>query len=162
MIFEIISSSMIVLGLTIGLLQLRQYHLARKREAATLLLNSYRTKDFLHGIALIVDLDPGMTKSSIDGALDQDVEYLYLVMSAWESLGILLFHREVTIDLIDEAHSGPILVSWNKLEGYVTDLRRELDRDTMFEWFEWLVDRMKERENLLGRIPANIAYKNWK
>jgi hypothetical protein len=48
------------------------------------------------------------------------------------------------------------------LEGYIKEVRNEMDRHTMFEWFEWLVNQMKEREKLEGRIPAYIAYKDWK
>jgi hypothetical protein len=82
-------------------------------------------------------------------------------MSTWESIGILLFNHEVTIDMVDNAFSGPILFSWQKLERYVNDLRAELERETLFEWFQWLSDRIKVREIKKSPIPAHIAYKDW-
>ncbi|MCP4121302.1 MAG: hypothetical protein GY751_06075 [Bacteroidetes bacterium] len=48
LIIEIISSVLIVLG--VGLMELHQYHLARKREAATLLLSAYQSRDFFAGL----------------------------------------------------------------------------------------------------------------
>lgn len=162
LLIDIISSSVIVLGVGVGLMTLRQYHLARKREAATLLLNTYQSTEFFKGLTRIFALEEGLSKADIDERFGKQLEMLYLVMSTWESIGLLLYRREITIDLIDKTHSGPILQTWLKLEGYIREVRMEMDRQTMFEWFEWLVDRMKEREKTRGRVPAYIAYKDWK
>ena len=162
LIFEIISIAVIIIGVGVGLMTLRQYHLARKREAASMLLSTYQSTEFFSGLTRIFNLDEGMSKASVDEAFAKDIELLYLVMSTWESIGILLYNREITIDMVDKAHSGPILMSWLKLESYIKAIRNEMDRHTMFEWFEWLVDRMKERENVEGRVPAYEAYKDWK
>lgn len=162
LLIDLISSAVIILGVGVGLMTLRQYHLARKREAATMLLNTYQSKEFFIGLTRIFDLDEKMSKAEIEEAFDHNVELLYLVMSTWESIGILMYNKEISIDLVDQSHSGPILHTWLKLEGYIKEIRDEMDRHTMFEWFEWLVDRMKEREDRQGRIPAYIAYKDWK
>lgn len=162
LVVDIISSSVVILGVIVGLMTLKQYHLARKREAATLILNAYQNKEFFSGLTQVFNLEEGMSKASIDLVFKDKLELLYLVMSTWESIGILMYNREITIDMIDKSHSGPILQSWLKLEGYIKELRNEMDRHTMFEWFEWLVDRMKDREDLQGRIPAYIAFKDWK
>ena len=85
-----ITSIAIVLGLCIGLIQLRQYRFARKREAAMILLNSYQTRDFLRGIWQITDLpEEGLSKNLVDETLNHNLDYVYLVMSTWESIGIL-------------------------------------------------------------------------
>jgi hypothetical protein len=162
LIIEIVSSVLIVIGVGVGLLELHQYHLARKREAASMLLNAYQSTEFFSGLTRIFNLEEGLDKAAIDEAFDQKLELLYLVMSTWESIGILLYNGEITIDMIDKSHSGPILNTWLKLEGYIRETREEMDRQTMFEWFEWLVDRMREREEKKGRVPAYIAYKDWK
>jgi len=162
LIIEIISSILIVLGVGVGLMELHQYHLARKREAATLLLNAYQSREFFAGLTRIFNLKEGLDKAAVDEAFKNDLELLYLVMSTWESIGILLYNGEISIDMIDKSHSGPILNTWLKLEGYIREVRDEMDRYTMFEWFEWLVDRMKEREEAEGRVPAYIAFKDWK
>ena len=100
-------------------------------------------------IGLIPDLPSNKIKS------------IGLVMSTWESMGILLYNPEVTIEMIDDAFSGPILFSWQKLERYVNDLRLELGRDTLFEWFQWLSERMIDREKANPPVPAHIAHKEW-
>ena len=73
-----------------------------------------------------------------------------------------MFNREFSIDLIDQAYSGPILISWSKLERYITDLRNDLNRETFFEWFQWLAERIKEREDLKPAVPAYIEHSKWR
>jgi hypothetical protein len=161
LLFDLISTLAVVFGILFGLVQLRQYRLSRKREAALYLLNSYRTKEFTEGIWIIQGLEEGLTRKEIEELLGGNVWSIGLVMSTWESIGILLFNHEVTIDMVDNAFSGPILFSWQKLERYVNDLRAELERETLFEWFQWLSDRIKVREIKKSPIPAHIAYKDW-
>jgi hypothetical protein len=84
------------------------------------------------------------------------------VSLTWESLGVLVFRREVTLDLVDDFFSGPILLSWQKLRVAAQEERRALDRETGLEWFQWLAERMMEREKLSPPVPAYIAHRDWK
>jgi hypothetical protein len=74
----------------------------------------------------------------------------------------MLYRGEVTIDLIDDFFSGPILISWRKLNVFVEEDRRALDRNTVSEWFQWLAERMIEREKSTPAVPAHIAHRQWK
>ena len=82
-------------------------------------------------------------------------------MTTWESLGILVYRGEVDLDLVDEFFSGPIKVSWRKLQGHVLGEREMLGRETIEEWFQWLTERLAERESERPRVPAHIAHKYW-
>ena len=73
-----------------------------------------------------------------------------------------IFRREVTLDLVDDFFSGPISISWRKLSRYVFEQRAVLDRETAFEWFQWLAERMIEREKQTPPTPAHIAHRDWK
>ena len=44
---------------------------------------------------------------------------------------------------------------------YVTEYRAELQRDTMYEWFQWLADQMKARESGHAPVPAYVAHRDW-
>jgi hypothetical protein len=41
-------------------------------------------------------------------------------------------------------------------------MRTKLDRETYFEWFQWLAERIDERESSLPAIPAQIEHRAWK
>ena len=75
---------------------------------------------------------------------------------------ILVFRGEVSIDLVDDFFSGPIVVSWRKLQCYFFDERRETGRETVGEWFQWLAERFAEREGAAPPVPANVQYRDWR
>jgi hypothetical protein len=73
----------------------------------------------------------------------------------------LVFNHEISFDLVNEAYSDQIIISWQKLKKYVIDLRVELERETTFEWFQWLAERTINRETSDRPAPAYLAYTNW-
>jgi hypothetical protein len=149
------------MGIFFGLIQLRQYRISRKRESTLYLVKSMQTKEFVSGLWIIQGLRDGITKLQLEQEMGDKLESIIFVMSMWETIGILLFHHEITIELVDEAFSGPIIFSWQKLERYIHDFREETGRETHFEWFQWLSDRMKEREGLRSRVPAYASIGDW-
>lgn len=82
-------------------------------------------------------------------------------MSAWESIDLLVFNREASTDLVSDAYSDSIIISWLKLERYVTDLRDDLQRDMLFEWCQWLAERMIDREKTESPITVCVAHRDW-
>jgi hypothetical protein len=161
-IFDVIRTLAVTLGIIFGLIQLRQYWISRRRESTLYLLSSMKTKDFVSGILLIESLRDGMTKAQLEEEMGDKLESIVFITSIWETMGMLLFHHEINIKSIDDAFSGPILLSWQKLETYIRDFRTETGRDTHFEWFQWLSDRMREREAFQSRTPAYVTYRDWK
>lgn len=162
LIFQLISTSAVILGIIFGILNLRNFQKMRKREAALLMLNSFQTTEFVRGLLLIFSLPEGVTKTAIEELPKDDYLAFYILLGTWERLGILVHRREIPLDLVDDAFSGPILISWVKLGNFVTQFRADAQRETGFEWFQWLAERMQEREAKGSAIPAYITHKNWK
>lgn len=160
-ILNVIGTAAVLIGIVFGLTQLRHYHLSRKRDSALFLLNSYQTGEFSSGIWNIMSLPDGLTKVEIEEKVGEDIKGIYQVLSAWESIGILVFQKEITMEMAGDAYRSPILISWKKLEMYVSGMREELQTVTIFEWFQWLAERMMERENEGSTVPAYIAHKEW-
>ncbi len=162
LLFQIISTTAVLLGIIFGILNLRNFQAARKREAALLLLNSFQTNDFIRGLLLVFELPNGITKAAVDKLSKEDFLALYMVIGTWERLGILVFRREIPLDLVDDAYSGPIVQSWETLETYIKEFRAHLKRETAFEWFQWLAETMMRRETKTSPLPAYQAHKDWK
>jgi hypothetical protein len=55
---------------------------------------------------------------------------VFLVGLTWESLGVLAFRREITLDLMGDFFSGTIVILWRKLHAFVERDRRSLKRET--------------------------------
>lgn len=156
-LLDVISGIAVIIGVVLGLIQLRQFYLSRKRESALLLLHSYKSSEFTDGIRIVFSIPNGLTKNEIDERLREDIKAVFLVISTWESIGILVYRNEVTMDMVDDAFSGPIIISWQKLQRYVFDMREEHQRQTIMEWFQWLAEQMRDREISKPPVPAYIA-----
>jgi hypothetical protein len=161
LVFQIISTSAVILGIIFGILNLRNFQKMRKREAAILMLNSFQTTEFVRGLLLIFSLPDEVNKADIDALPKDDYLALYVLLGTWERLGILVYRNEIPLELVEDAFSGTILSSWQKLQAFIIQFRVDVQRETGFEWFQWLAERVKEREQI-NSIPAYIAHKNWK
>jgi len=160
-VFQIIEALAVVIGVGFAMLQVRQYRRDKRREAAMELLHSFQTPQFAKALNIVYNLPDGLSKDEIESNVGEDFHLVYALMTTWESLGILAFRGEVDLDIIDDFFSGPIKISWQKLEGHVMGERALLGRDTIEEWFQWLTERLAEREASTPRIPAHVAHKHW-
>lgn len=159
---QLISTVAMTLGILFGILNLRNFQAARRREAAILMLNSFQTMEFVRGLLYIFDLPDNATTADLENLPEEKFMTIYLVLGTWERLGILVYRDEIAIDLVDDAFSGPIIQSWIKLGNYVEAFRARVKRETGFEWFQWLAERMMERERHGSATPAYLAHKNWR
>jgi len=126
------------------------------------LVRSFQSPAFTSALRRVLSLPDGADRQKIREILGPDGEdAVYMVSLTWESLGLLVFRREVTLDLVGDFFSGPIVVSWQKLSRYIADLRRDAHRDTYFEWVEWLAEQMMEEEKQRPPVPAQIAHRAW-
>jgi hypothetical protein len=108
------------------------------------------------------DLEPGLSRAEIDSRLGREIDFVYSMMLSWESLGVLVYRRQIDLQLVDDFVSGTLVLSWRKLDRYVKDERADRGRDTLFEWFQWLAERMIERESKAPAVPAYEAHAHWR
>ena len=160
-IAEIVSAVAVVFGFGFAVSEVQRHRRLRARESALALVNSYQTPEFARAVIAIISLDEGLSSVEMERQLGEDMGLVALLMTTWESLGVLVFRGEVSLDLVDDFFSGIIVISWQKLEIFVRELRREGDRETYFEWFQWLAERMHDRESDSDPIPAHIEHAGW-
>jgi hypothetical protein len=162
-IANLINAIAVTAGVLFAAVQIRQYRHRRQREAMLELVRSFQSPAFTAALRRVLSLPEGADAAKIREVLGPDGEdAVYLVSLTWESLGVLVFRREVTLDLVDDFFSGPLVISWQKLKVYSEEWRRTLNRDTGNEWFHWLAERMLEREKTLPPIPAYVAHRDWR
>ncbi|MFW6192338.1 MAG: DUF4760 domain-containing protein [Gemmatimonadota bacterium] len=149
----------VVTAVVFGIVQVRQFLRAREREAAFALMRSLQTREMLKGLLVLDDLPADLDRDELENRLGDDFIYVQSLLGTWESLGILVFHGEVDLTLVDDFYSGPIVQSWHKLRGLVEDVRRRTDRETRWEWFQWLAERMIELEEDTPPIPAHEKHR---
>ena len=143
---NLINAIAVTAGVIFAAAQISYYRQRRRREAMLELVRSFQSPPFTSALRRVQSLPDGADTEKIRKVLGPDGEdAVYLVSITWETLGVMVFRREVTLDLVDDFFSGPILVSWQKLKVYSDECRRTLMRETFNEWFHWLAERMMER-----------------
>ncbi len=158
---EVVSAVAMLIGFGFAVSEVRLHHRRKSRESALALLSSYQTPEFAVAITLLIDLPEGLSKKELEEELGDDLRLISLLMTTWESLGILTFRHEVSLDLVGDFFSGPVVLSWKKLGPMVEEMREAVDRQTYFEWFQWLAERTLEQEASASPIPAHIEHKEW-
>jgi len=160
---NLINAIAVTAGVLFAAAQINHYRRRRRRDAMLNLVQSFQSPSFARGLRRIIELPDGASAEEIRKTLGPEGEDLMVhVTATWETIGVLLFHGELTIDIIDDFFSGPILISWKKLLPYTTAVRQQYDRETWSEWFQWLAERMMERESQTPPVPAYIAHRNWR
>jgi hypothetical protein len=160
---NLINAIAVTAGVIFAAVQIRQYRQRRQRDAMLELVRSFQSPAFTAAYRRVLSLPDGADAAKIREVLGPDGEdAVYLVSLTWESLGVLVYRRQVTLDLVDDFFSGPLVISWRKLKVYSEEWRRTLDRETGNEWFHWLAERMLEREKTSPPIPAYVAHRHWR
>ena len=160
-IFQAIESIAVVIAIGFAMVQIRQYRRDKHREAAMELLHAFQTPSFARALNIVYEMPEGLSKEEVEAYAGDEFHLVYAMTTTWESLGVLVHHGEIDLQLIDDFFSGPIRISWRKLEGHVMGEREATGRETINEWFQWLNERLAEMESRESPIPAHIAYKDW-
>ena len=161
-ILQAIATATFVAGVAFTVVQLRHGRRAREREVALEILRLIHTPDFARALRLMYDLEPGLSRAEVEARLGDDMHFVYSMMISWESLGVLVYRRQLDLQLVDDFVGGSLLLSWRKLERYVKEERIARERETLLEWFQWLAERMRERESRGPVVPAYQAHADWR
>ena len=161
-ILDVVNASALCAGVIFGAYQLVELRRQHRRDAVLGLVRSFQSGDFTAALGRVNSLPDDADGAAILRVLGQEGrDQVFLVGLTWESLGVLAFRREIDMQTIDDFFSGAIVVSWRKLHAFVEEDRRDLDRATVWEWFQWLAERMVERDRVSAPIAAHIAHRDW-
>ena len=161
-ILSIISTSAIVAAGIFAGVQLRLYNKQRARESALQLVHSFRTPEFLSAVNIVFDLPEGLSKKELEALLGDRLVHVLVAFGTFENLGILVFRREIELQLVEDFFSGVIILCGRKLGRYLVEVREAGKRQTYYEWFQWLYEQLEKRELKTPAVPAYVAFRDWR
>lgn len=161
-LLNLVSTLAIVGGLLFAGLQVRLAQKQRTRDSAIQLMQSFHTPEFVAGIVALLNLPEGLSKSELEERLGERMNDVLLLMLSFESIGILVQKREVSIELVEDFFTGPIILAWRKMNRYVEDVRKEMQMETPMEYFQFLSELVIRRQQAQPPVAAHIAYRDWK
>ncbi len=160
-ILNLISTTVVVAGAVLALLQLRHLAKERARESALQMLHSFQTPEFLTAVNIVFELPEGLSKKEIEDRLGDKITCVLVMMGTFESLGILVFRRDMDIRLIEDFFSGVIILAGRRLKNYLNEMREASGRQTYYEWFQWLYEQFEKRESQSPAIPSFVEFRDW-
>lgn len=158
---DLVTTVFIVIGGILALLQLRQGLKQRSREAALQMLHSFQTPEFLTAVNIVFELPDGLSKLEIEARLGDKISCLLMMFGTFESLGILVFRRDLDLQMVEDFFSGILVISGRKLQRYMDEMREVSGRQTYYEWYQWLSELVQRKEKAAAPVPAFIEFRNW-
>ena len=161
-ILSLITTVSILAGGVFAAVQLLHLRKQRKRDSAMQMLNSVQTPEFTDAMELIYSLPEGLSKKELESRLGPRINSLLIMFVKFESLGLLVFRREIEIQLVKDFVGGPVLLFWGTMKKYFLETRQEDGKQNYGEWIQWLAEHLEGLESKKPKIPAHIAFKDWK
>ena len=127
-IANLINAIAVTAGVIFAATQIRDYRRQRKRDSMLSLVRSFQSPAFARGLRRVIELPDDASAEKIREILGPDGEDLMVhVTATWETIGVLLFHGELSIDIIDDFFRRPAAVSARYLVGVVSMAGRAND-----------------------------------
>lgn len=159
---SLISTIAIVLALVFAGVQVREANQARRDQAAVALLQSAQGDSWTRAMNSIAQLPANATAEQVDAAGEWATNSVVDFGVRLETMGYMVFSRLVSPEKVDDLLGGVVLMFWSRGKAWTERERIRTNNPKLFEWCEWLADRIGERRGTLGHEPAHKKHRNWK
>jgi hypothetical protein len=134
----------VLIGVVYYIIEIRHQTKTRETELVTNLASTFASREFQKNLQELLNAcKSGVTYSEMEktlGVMYPETGYFF------EELGILLHRKLVDISLVDDLFSGPIIRVWESTKPFIEEARKHLKEPQYAEFFEYLYNEMKKRE----------------
>lgn len=158
---QIVQTLAVVIGGFFAVVQLRQMRIQRELEVGAEMVRTMQSPMMASTTLLIVDLPDNLTTAELKAKAGEKFADVVYMASVFESMGPLVARGQLQLDYYADFYRGATILCWRKLQRY-TQEQRAAGYTNLFEWFEWLAQRLEERAPYAGDVPAQIQFKDWR
>jgi hypothetical protein len=147
----IVAAAGVIVGVAFTVLEIRNLVRQRQTDLIMRIYSTFGSELFLKSWKKI------MTSESKDyHNYEQWYEWsdLLEVWVYFEGIGALLNRKLIDIVMVDDLLTGPIIRTWEKVRPIAEGIRKNLNYPQAFEWFEYLYNELKKREQQLASKTA--------
>lgn len=159
---SLISTIAIVLALVFAGVQVREANQARRDQAAVALLQSAQGDTWTRAMNSLAQLPAAATAEQVDAAGEWATNAVVDFGVRLETMGYMVYSRLVSPEKVDDLIGGVVMMFWSRSKAWVERERVRTGNPKLFEWCEWLTDRIGERRAKLGHEPAHRKHRDWK
>ena len=142
----IIASISVIVGVILTILQLRDQVKNRQAQLVVQLYSQFSNPEFLenldHTLDHYKDFNPDNLPEDWEGGWKN--KRMISVMAFFEGIGVLVKRKLIDINLVADMLSTPIITVWKAMEPYVMSRRKALQRNQVWDWFEFLYHRIQK------------------
>jgi len=154
----VIASASVVVGVVYYTLQIRHQTKTRQTDLVTRLSSDFSTsRRFLEAFVDTYETEfknyGDFVKKYGKPISKKAVPMSFMIMgNFFEQLGVLFRNRLIDASLISQLF--PVSVMWEKMKPLAEGMRKEYHQPELWEWFEYLYNEMKKREQQLASKTA--------
>jgi hypothetical protein len=134
---------------------------AQRRDAASVeLVRSLQDGLFVHAFQTVFSAPVDVSLADLRKLGPECEEAARLLSFRFEMLGVLIHRGTISFEVTEELVGGAIVSVWQRFRLVTKEIRETQNYPVYMEWFQWLAERLEERERL-GQTPAHVRYKDW-
>lgn len=158
---ELLTLTTVIVGLAYGAIELRQLRAAQEAQTILQLFETIRSEEYVAATSLVQSLPAGLSADAlIERISEDDMHLIDQLMLTYESLGVLVYRGDVSLEWVDELFRMMILQTWDKLEPLTISARESTGYLGYNEWVQWLAERLRDL-NEGQPEPAYEAFSDW-
>jgi len=138
-----IASAGVLAGVIYYILEIRHQTKIRQMDLLMRLFSTFDSNEFQEEYIRFLNLE--ITDYN-DYVKTYGLKGLFKIFPFFEAVGILLNRKMVSIDLVEQMYSQSIKIMWEKSKPIQEGLRKKYNQPKWGEWFEYLYDEVKKRE----------------
>lgn len=158
---QVLGAAAVLAAIVFGVVQVRQFRQQRRDALAVELMRSIQDAEFTRSLRVLLDLHEGATAEEFRARGPEFEDTAWAVATKFETLGYLVFRDIMPIELFEEQVGGVAVHLWARLRAWVFAVREEKGQPLMLEWYQWLVERLEERERP-SAVPAYTRCRDWR
>ena len=155
-ISAVVAAVGVLIGVVYYILDMRNQSRVRQTDLIMRLYSTIVTKEFVENDVSIFhqdinDVEGFKRKYGSFLKFMESPDYTPYTMDTefFEGVGILLHKKLIDIELVDDLFSSPIITIWEKTLPITEAMREYFKRPQLSEWFEYLYNEMRKREQKL-------------
>lgn len=162
-IFDAVTMVSVIVGLTIAVIELRQFRAAQQSQTLLALYQTLQNPDRIRGRDILRYLPDTLSVASIDALMaGPNGQVIIQTLLSFEGMGVMVYRGDISIEWVDELFHFEIVDSWQKVKAGVLARREATGYPGVMEWLQWLAERLQEREAASPKAGAYDLYRDWR
>lgn len=158
---QAVQAAAVVFGVVFGVIQVRQFRAQKEHQASIQLLQSMQDPNMAPSILALYKLPEGLDEEELVKRLGTKFDGVMALAAMFDGLGPLVARGHVPLNIYADFYRGATVVCWSKLRRYV-ETQRKAGWGNLYEWLQWLAERMEDIAPQSNDIPAFERFRAWK